>query len=361
MPTSEAPANVNEPEEPVETSQENGGVERKTSALATTSAEADSSVPAGRGSRWVDYDTHELLQMISDLEDERRWSRLREGIWLAVLFHLLLLLALTVLPKYVFRQPPIINPSNSLKHHNFVMLNPPALHAPALQPKPKPLPPINKKTLEALNHPPILAPVKPPPPPPQPLKKVPEVLKPKLAQPVLPRPKPQPAAPHPAPARPNFAMNMESPAQQLQQAMRNAMRNRNAGRNDNPLPGGLAMHPGASSGGVQILSNTHGVDFNYWLRAWYYDTEQTWDPLIPDEVNPPISKAGEVLIRFKVLPDGRVMPGSMRLVGSSGDTALDRAAWGAITGSSYPPLPSAFHGPYIELQALFLYNMRPPQ
>ena len=51
----------------------------------------------------------------------------------------------------------------------------------------------------------------------------------------------------------------------------------------------------------------------------------------------------------------------MRLLGSSGDVALDRAAWGAITGSSYPPLPNNFHGPYIELQALFLYNMKPRQ
>ena len=44
-------------------------------------------------SRWVDYDTHELLNMISELEDERRWARLREGIWLALLIHILLLSA----------------------------------------------------------------------------------------------------------------------------------------------------------------------------------------------------------------------------------------------------------------------------
>ncbi|MGH9589627.1 MAG: TonB family protein, partial [Terracidiphilus sp.] len=92
-----------------------------------------------------------------------------------------------------------------------------------------------------------------------------------------------------------------------------------------------------------------------------YDTEHTWDPLIPDEVNPPINKTGQVMIRFRVGRDGRVMDGSMVLEGSSGDTALDRAAWGAITGSTYPPLPSNFHGPYIELRALFLYNMQPPQ
>ena len=64
-------------------------------------------------------------------------------------------------------------------------------------------------------------------------------------------------------------------------------------------------------------------------------------------------------IRFKVRPDGRLMDGSMVLEGRSGDTSLDRAAWGAITGSSYPPLPADFKGPFLELRAYFLYNMEP--
>jgi hypothetical protein len=32
-----------------------------------------------------------------------------------------------------------------------------------------------------------------------------------------------------------------------------------------------------------------------------------------------------------------------------------------LTGSNYPPLPRDFHGPYLELRAWFLYNMKPPQ
>src|SRR6516225_10065998 len=40
--------------------------------------------PVVRGSRWIDYDTYELLEMISELEDERRWARLREGVWIAI-------------------------------------------------------------------------------------------------------------------------------------------------------------------------------------------------------------------------------------------------------------------------------------
>jgi outer membrane biosynthesis protein TonB len=105
------------------------------------------------------------------------------------------------------------------------------------------------------------------------------------------------------------------------------------------------------------LSDTQGVDFNSWLQRWHRETQNTWDPLIPDEVNAPILKRGQVMIRFKVLPNGRLMEGSLMLEGRSGDTALDRAAWGALTGSNYPPLPKDFHGPYLELRALFMYNM----
>jgi outer membrane biosynthesis protein TonB len=115
--------------------------------------------------------------------------------------------------------------------------------------------------------------------------------------------------------------------------------------------------PQKSTGGVQILSDTQGVDFNPWLARWHSATDRTWRPLIPDEVNPPKLKTGQVLIRFEVLPDGNLKADSMILEGRSGDTALDRAAWGAIPGSNYPPLPKKFQRPFIELRALFLYNM----
>src|SRR6185437_2787533 len=109
MPISEAPANVNEPKGPTETSQDAAGSDGITPVPDSTSAEPASS-PAGRTSRWVDYDTHELLEMISELEDERRWSRLREGIWLAILIHFILLSVITWIPRYVLKQPPVINP-----------------------------------------------------------------------------------------------------------------------------------------------------------------------------------------------------------------------------------------------------------
>lgn len=219
----------------------------------------------------------------------------------------------------------------------------------------KPL--IDKKTLEDMNreNPPAPA----PPPPSQHEPQAPVEPKPQPTQPLPPNPQAQVEAPRPSavPARPNFAMESQNPVDQLKNAMQNAMRNRGSeSYGDQPSPG-LSMHPGAGTGGVQVLSPTEGVDFTDWLARWHYVTERTWDPLIPDEVNPPINKAGVVAIRFKVLPNGQVV--DMQLEGRSGDTALDRAAWGAISGSSYQPLPRAFHGPYLELRAFFFYNMQP--
>ena len=354
MPSSEAPTSMNEPEQPPETSP----VPNPESVAALREPEPESRTV--RGSRWVDYDTHELLEMISELEDERRWARLREGIWIAILFHLALLSAVTWIPKYVFKVPQVIDPLDAIKNRpdlQYLDLPPDALQQvkPKVVIKPVPEKPaiMDKKTLEALNK---AAPPAPAPEPDAPS----QVQPPAPTQPIPPAPQSPIESPRPTavPARPNFAMNQQSQADQLRDAMRGP---RSAGQISPGAmgAGGLARHPGAGSGGIEVLSDTQGVDFSAWLQRWHWETEHTWDPLIPDEVNPPILKSGMVAIGFKVLPNGRLMDGSVQLEGRSGDSALDRAAWGALTGSNYPPLPRDFHGPYLELRAYFLYNMEP--
>jgi outer membrane biosynthesis protein TonB len=358
MPSSEEPIDVNEPNEPPQTGPETGSPEPSAQVSSETPREpeaaAKSESPVVRSSRWVDYDTYELLVMISELEDERRWARLREGVWIAILVHLALLSALTWIPKYIFKVPVVVDRNSIIdQHKDFTYLDSPTL-PPKVTVKPVPVKPpvIDKETLEAMNRatPPAPAPAPPAPAPPQPA-------------PIPPNQQSQVEAPRPAavPARPNFAMGSQNPADQLREAMRSASRNPGQGDAGNLGSGGLARHPGAGSGGIEVLSDTQGVDFNSWLQRWHWETEHTWDPLIPDEVNPPILKSGMVAIRFKVLPNGRLMDGSLVLEGRSGDTALDRAAWGALTNSNYPPLPRDFHGPYLELRAFFLYNMEPPR
>jgi len=369
MPTSQAPIEVNEPKEPPETAPETEGSAPEASvpggflglplnpkgSLWTNGSDSRSV----RGSRWVDYDTHELLEMISELEDERRWSRLREGFWLALLVHILFFSAITWIPTYIFKVPKVVDPFDVIKQRKdlaYLDLPPDALREsrPKVVPKPLTHPLIDKKTLEDLNR--EMPPAPPQPPPQQQASEEPKPQPP--SQPIPPNPQSQVEAPRPSPvpARPNFALGSQNPADQLRQDMQNAMHNH--GQPDYNAPsGGLAMHPGAGTGGVQVLSDMQGVDFSSWIARWHFITQQTWDPLIPDEVNPPILKSGVVVIRFKVLPNGQVT--DMQLDGRSGDTGLDRAAWGAITGSSYPALPHEFHGPYLELRAYFLYNMQP--
>jgi hypothetical protein len=369
MPLSVVPTREIEPTEPAgsppssaQSSNQAGAAEPEQPSLPEPESR-----PAERStSRWVDYDTHELLEMISELEDERRWARLREGILWAILIHIFLLSSITWIPKYVFKVPPVIDPFDAIKQRKdlkYLDLPPDLVskYQPKVQVKPaepkRIQPQLDKKTLEALNKPAIPTP-------------------PALEQPKLEQPKPQEApppippaqqtqsqieAPQPkaVPARPSFAFGSQNPADQLKDAMRGASRSPGYGTQLPSSPGEMSLHPGAGAGGVQILSDTQGVDFNSWLIRWHRETEKTWDPLIPDEVNPPILKQGQVQIRFRVLPNGRIMDGSMVLEGRSGDTALDRAAWGALTGSNYPPLPREFHGPFLELRAIFMYNMRP--
>ncbi len=388
MPTSEAPAEVNEPKGPVSPDAQTGSSAQETSitgsilGLDTFSARdleprqeilpltpseeaADKAAsPALRGSRWLDYDTHELLEMISELEDERRWARLREGVLWAVLVHIVLLFCLYLVPKYVLKTPVVDDFDRIKQHEDQIALDqmPDAVRQvqkPKVAPKPLTKPLIDKQTMDEMKKRAEQTPA--PPPPAQQQAQTPEQPKPQPTQPLPPNPQSQaPEAPRPqaVPAKPNFAMGPQNPADQLRQDMQHAMRGQGQQGNGNQPSGGsgLARHPGAGSG-FEVLSDTQGVDFSSWLSRWHYITQMTWDPLIPDEVNPPILKSGIVAVRFKVLPNGQVT--DMQLDGRSGDTGLDRAAWGAITGSSYPPLPREFHGPYLELRAYFLYNQQP--
>ena len=180
MPISPAPAEVNEPK-----GSPGASIER---SPQTESSVPETPAPGGflglplnpkgpletspsdsrglRGSRWVDYDTHELLEMIGELEDERRWSRLREGFWLALLIHILFFSAITWIPTYIFKVPKVVDPFDAINQRKdlaYLDLPPDALREarPKIVPKPLNHPLIDKKTLEDIQK---VAPPTPPPP-----------------------------------------------------------------------------------------------------------------------------------------------------------------------------------------------------
>ena len=154
MPITETPTRVDDPNQPASPDPTGAG-------QPVALAEEEPQPKGNATSRWVDYDTHELLEMISELEDERRWARLREGLWLAILVHIVLLSAITWIPKYVFRVPPVIDPFDAIKQRKdlrYLDLPPDLLRKyqqPKVQIKPVPerQPQIDKKTLEAMNKP----------------------------------------------------------------------------------------------------------------------------------------------------------------------------------------------------------------
>jgi outer membrane biosynthesis protein TonB len=367
MPASETPTNPTEteqtePEQPL-----------------AASSDRPASIYSGRSSsRYVDYDTHELLEKISQYEDERRWQRIREGIWISILAHIVFFTALYFVPRYVFHQTQVIDPIEAIKNRKdltYLDELPDALKqldklkqkAPVLKPNQTQL---DKKTLDALKAIEKARPKQQPAPAPQ--QEAPKQQAEVTPPPAPPTPQPQPvsppstAAPVPnpplaletprpssVPAKPNFSLPSANPEDQLRQAMRDSAHGGGSGAISGP---GLAQHQGAA-GGAEILSDTQGVDFGPYMQKLIRETYRTWDPLIPEEVNPPILKRGQVEIVFSILPNGRLQPQAMILTGRSGDVALDRAAWGAITGADYPPLPREFHGPYLQLRFRFQYNI----
>jgi len=78
---------------------------------------------------------------------------------------------------------------------------------------------------------------------------------------------------------------------------------------------------------------------------------KNWYAVIP---HPQLAQ-GEVSIEFAISKEGRVA--GLRLVGSSGDAVLDRAALAGITASDpFVALPKEYDGSNLALRLHFYYN-----
>jgi TonB family protein len=348
-------------------------------------------------SRYDSRSPHELLEIIDDLEGSRFSARVREAIWVSLILHLLVFWWIMYGPRPKFlRSAQVVNPMVAEQQKQppvFLDMPPDVL-------KQKPKQPTNiiseqnhvaqtkhptqeQKTIEQLE---AMRRAGRPSPPPQPRQQARPQQVPQQPQPVQPQQQAraaqpaqpvhaQPQAPLPsAPSatqsarmreqnQPKASREQQQQAQStrqpnlsvgeiIRQAERNALRsNGDAGDNGAGAP---AAHPGLQSG-VEVLSDTMGVDFGPYLRQVVQATQSSWDLLIPEAARPPLLKRGKVAIQFIIAPDGSVK--QMQLVLPSGDVSLDRAAWGGITGASpYPPLPKQFKGPYLALRFYFLYN-----
>jgi TonB family protein len=153
----------------------------------------------------------------------------------------------------------------------------------------------------------------------------------------------------------NFGRSM-SAGSAIEQAARGAAQNRGGYSGDDGNFGpNIARGGAAAQGGVEVLSDTMGVNFDPYLKRIVQIVNENWHTLLPESVFPPIRKSGTVAIEFAILKDGTVA--GMKLAGSSGDPPLERACWGSITNSvPFPPLPQEFPGQYLQLRFLYCYN-----
>ena len=112
--------------------------------------------------------------------------------------------------------------------------------------------------------------------------------------------------------------------------------------------------------GVDILSDTQGVDFSAYIRRLLATLQRNWEAVMPESVR--MGEQGVVFTTFSINPDGSVSAPDPTLERTSGKEPLDNAAMASIHASNpFEPLPSQFHGPYLKLRIAFLYNVRPEQ
>ena len=318
--------------------------------------------------RYGEMEAHELVHLLDSMEDERARGRFRESIYISAIFYLAVAWFLFYGPRVLWHAPKVKLASDVLRERRTMLIDPGAIpHPPA--PRVVPPPRIDAKTLEKLRE-------EAPKTPPAPKTPAPEPAKPSTASPApaaatpppppvnnMPNaPAPQPAPAHTAPpvvaeapapqpsARPNF--NTGSASDNMR-ALSRAVPPGNGlsgGMVSSPIPGGGG---GSIGSGVEILSDTQGVDFSSWLRAFKRGTYAAWLPLLPEEIRPPLSKEGKTWILLTVLPDGSI--GDIKLEASTHDDALNRAAWGSLTSQGkLPALPRDFHGSNLVLRVVYI-------
>jgi len=316
---------------------------------------------------------HLLIQLQDDLQRSRR----REAIWISIIFHLMLTIILwnfKFIEKFLPLHTVAVVPLNANKDNTTFLALPPDLQKVPRRPNTNVM--SDKDRIATSRHPELdpkeLRKILATPPPGRPGVGGPPASQPASQPPAIsqnqaPAPQGQPSqrpqfdsnqtAQLQMPAHPNnsfskYAAGM-SAGSAIQEAAQAAAARRGAGGGGQEGDFGLGTGAhGRQMGALDILSDTQGVDFGPYLQRILQNVRENWYHLIPESAE---MKKGKLAIEFAITKDGQVA--DMRLVASSGDVALDRPAWGSITGSNpFPPLPSEFTGPYLSLRFRFYYN-----
>ncbi|HUL35215.1 MAG TPA: TonB C-terminal domain-containing protein [Candidatus Eisenbacteria bacterium] len=318
---------------------------------------------------------------VSFLPEERdyRGRDARVQTIVSTVVYALMLLSLPFSAKYFNAHVPTPREQEIARQQMTVLLPPGALDS--LKPSPPPAPPPIVRV-----DPRVIRKIAPPAPAPQPPAPTPQPVQPHHDLPSAPMPQPNVASqapPSPIPSHgvlPKPQVRLENPDMPVPQQGLILPKNgspgdliRDAARNTKPnapiaVGGGGPITSGRGSGGggrgsasagIELLTDTQGVDFNDYLRRIYYIVKNNWYAVMPPSVS--LGDQGVVSLQFRIMRDGSVPDGMPVQVFGSGKEPLDRAAYSSIRASNpFPPLPSQFTGPYIELRYTYYYNMQPP-
>jgi len=321
-------------------------------------------------------DDHRIPHLLIQLQDDLTRSRRREAAWISIIVHLLLLFFLFKIEwfeKYIPWHTVTTKNTANLNGATFLEL-PPDLQK--IEKRPNTNIASDKNRIAMTRHPELdskeLRKILATPPPGRPGSRAPQMQQPPAQSSAglpqnQPPPQPQqqqqanpqiaqlqtPAAPNVSDEFKKYAGSM-SAGSALQEATRAAADRRGGGvqQGDGGNFGlGTGAH-GRQLGNLEVLSDTMGVDFGPYLQRVLHDVRENWYTAIPESAQ---FKHGNLIIEFAIKKDGKVA--GMKLVTTSGDVPLDRAAWAGIQASDpFPPLPSEFGGQYLALRFRFFYN-----
>jgi TonB family protein len=348
--------------------------------MSTTQIPPSTPAPQAEGGelydaqRWESAyrEMHDAPALLVQLQDDLSRSRQREAFWISVVFHLVVVILVVYSPnfeQYLPKRPVfVVSPNDWMRQKELTYLEMP----PDAQKVPK------RPDTNNISDKDRIASSRTPQPDREELRKIldsarqgapgasaPPAEQQQASPPVAQNPPARPAnqnqmaqmqAPPLGKPKPTFRSDNLSPGSAIEQAARAAAANRGGYGGDNGDFGlGQGKQPTQTLGQLEVLSDTMGVDFAPYLSRITREVYRNWLPAIPESVRSGFKK-GKLSIEFAILKDGRVA--GLQVTDSSGDVALDRAAWSGIKASElFPPLPNEFPGQYLSVRFRFCYNL----
>jgi TonB family protein len=306
-------------------------------------------------------------------EEKTKWDLITRVS--SVVFHIVMIAAILLQAKLFPPHAPT-QQEIELANRQLTWIPPESSYAPKPKPEPRPAqPPAVHVDPRVINK--VAPPVPQPAPRPEPPKReLPDAPAPKIQ--VTPR---EVEAPTPKTDPPKAPLKLDTPdmpkpqhglvlpkapsvADSIQEALKAPSSGGKSGAITGPGPrasgspgGGPPGHGQGSFGnGYEILTDLQGVDFDDYMHRMLENVRRNWYAVMPQSAL--LGERGRVLLRFKIMANGSVPNDDPSREMGSGKEPLDRAAISAIRSSNpFEPLPSAFHGPSIEIRIMFLYNL----